>query len=59
MLNILGIKLPPVLGIALGVALIALGLWIQRPMLCLVGIVMIVATAVRGRSAPPGTDERR
>jgi hypothetical protein len=59
MLNLVGIKLPPILAITIGVALIGLGVWIQRPMLCLVGAVMIVTTAARSHRPPPGADERR
>jgi hypothetical protein len=52
MLNLLGIKLNPIVSIAVGVLIIAIGLVTSRLLLCVAGTVMIVASASRGRRGP-------
>jgi hypothetical protein len=47
MLHLFGVKLHPVIGIVGGLAAVAAGIALSMPMVCVVGAVMLFATATR------------
>jgi hypothetical protein len=56
MLNILGIKLHPAVGIVVGAALIVIALVLARPLLAVAGAAMVVAAVSHRHGGPPAPD---
>ena len=57
-LKLLGIRIPPILGVPLGVLLGAMGVLVGRPLLCIVGVVVVVMSVGGGLSDPATRDPR-